>query len=341
MQDIRLSLQEYFERIDNDPIKWGKPCAALLGALLAQNQLGLAAIGGKDSMSGTFRDEVNGQELNVPPTLITFAASAASLVNIVSPEFKRPDSTLYLLHTPMLADETPDFDEYKRNMETLHLLISRGKVFAAHTVRQGGILEAVCKMGFGNMIGSTINDSLSLEDLTTPLYGSVVIEGFLGSDLIGLPKIEALGKTNNNGTLEWKGERIKLSELLPSWQEPLEAVFPTKALPSARPENKTFIEPQDYFERSDVYPKPVPPSPEWLFWPCLVLTVSMTPSAPLSWQAALRLILLSLPTKPHFKPRIPAKPLLELSAIRKCWFCPAALALVMSLKGLANFCIRI
>ena len=255
MQDIRLSLQEYFERIDNDPVKWGKPCAALLGALLAQNELGLAAIGGKDSMSGTFRDEVNGQELNVPPTLITFAASAASLVNIVSPEFKRPDSTLYLLHTPMLADETPDFDEYKRNMETLHLLISRGKVFAAHTVREGGIVEAVCKMGFGNMLGCTLKDSFSLEDLTTPLYGSVVIEGFLGSDLIGLPKIELLGETNNNASLEWKGERIKLSELLPNWQEPLEAVFPTKAMPSARPENQTFIEPQDYLERSDVYPK--------------------------------------------------------------------------------------
>ena len=255
MQDIRLSLQEYFERIGDDPEKWGKPAAALLGALLAQKQLGLGAIGGKDSMSGTFRDEATGEVLNVPPTLITFAASPANIVDVVSPEFKRMDSTIYLLRMPQRNDYTPDWDEYKRNMKTLNQLISRGKVFAAHSVRSGGILEAIAKMGFGNMIGATLSDKLSIADLTTPLYGSVVIEAFLGADLNGLPKIEELGSTNNTASLNWKDEQIKLSELFPVWEEPLESTFPTQAMPAAKPEGKTNLEPQDWSDRNDIRPR--------------------------------------------------------------------------------------
>lgn len=261
LEDLRLSLQEYFERLGDDPARWGKPCSALLGALIAQKKLGLAAIGGKDSMSGTFRDENSGQELNVPPTLIAFAAAPANIVDVISPEFKDVDSPLFLLRAPLLSDCTPDLDEFKRNMQTLNLLISRGKVLAAHGVRQGGIAAALCKMGFGNMIGATLDDRLSLEDLTFPLYGSVIIEGFLNADLEGLPQIEHIGKTNNNASLGWKGEKIKLSELLPAWEEPLEKVFPTRAIPAARPRDKSRVEPQDWKERSQILPKTSVPAP--------------------------------------------------------------------------------
>ena len=261
LEDIRLSLQEYFERLGDDSARWGKPTAALLGALLAQKNLGLAAIGGKDSMSGTFRDEKSGQELNVPPTLIAFAAAPANIVDIISPEFKSVESPLFLLRAPLLDDGTIDFDEFKRNMKTLNQLISKGKVMAAHGVRHGGMVEALCKMGFGNMIGATLNDNLELKDLTFPLYGSVIIEGFLDADLEGLPKIEQIGYTNNTASLDWKGEKIKLSELFPSWEEPLENVFPTRAIPAARPKEKTFISPEDWKERNYVFPKTSVPAP--------------------------------------------------------------------------------
>lgn len=280
LKDIRLSLQEYFERIGLEPAKWGKPCAALLGALLAQKELGLAAIGGKDSMSGTFRDEETGQELNVPPTLIAFAAAPANIVDVLSPEFKRPDSTLYLLRTPFLADQTPDLPEFKRNMETLHRLASQGKLFAAHSVRSGGIVEAVCKMAFGNMIGCELNPSFSLRDLSFPLYGSVVLEAYLGADLEGLPNVQKLGATNTSACLCWNGESVALSELLPAWQEPLETVFPTRAMPALRPALKAtvdkpgpghelgpepscelYIAPEDWFERYASRPKHTVPRP--------------------------------------------------------------------------------
>ncbi len=261
LEDLRLSLQEYFERLGTDPARWGKPTAALLGALIAQKRLGLAAIGGKDSMSGTFRAEDSDRELNVPPTLIAFAAAPANIVDIISPEFKDVDSPVYLLRAPLYPDGTPDFDEFKRNMQTLNRLISRGKVPAAHGVRSGGMVEALCKMSFGNMIGVSLNADLTLEELTTPLYGSVIIEGFLDADLEGLPQIKQIGTTNNRGTLEWKGEKIKLTELLPVWEEPLESVFPTRAMPAARPKDTPFVEPQDWKERNYAYPKTSVPAP--------------------------------------------------------------------------------
>ena len=261
LEDLRLSLQEYFERLGNDPVRWGKPAAALLGALAAQKRLGLAAIGGKDSMSGTFRDEQSGRELNVPPTLIAFAAAPANIVNIISPEFKDVDSPVYLLKAPLRPDATPDFDEFKRNMQTLHQIISRGKALAVHGVRSGGIVEALCKMGFGNMIGVTLDEGLSLEELTSPLYGSVIIEGFLAADLEGLPQIKQIGVTNNHSALEWKGEKIKLSELLPAWEEPLENIFPTRAIPAARPKEAGSISPHDWKDRSWSCPSTSTPAP--------------------------------------------------------------------------------
>ncbi|MCK5674078.1 MAG: phosphoribosylformylglycinamidine synthase, partial [Spirochaetales bacterium] len=166
-RSIRLTFQEYFESLGNDRTKWGKPFAALLGSLKVQQELSISAIGGKDSMSGTFN------ELAVPPTLAAFAVSVGEASHIVSPEFKFHGSDVIILTFPRDKDELPDFEIMRSNLDFLHTLIKEGKISAAQSVRFGGIAEAISKMCFGNMIGIELEEGF---DFFEPLYGSVIVE---------------------------------------------------------------------------------------------------------------------------------------------------------------------
>ena len=187
----RLTLQEYFEKLGNDEIKWGKPFAALLGAYQAQMDLGIPAIGGKDSMSGTFGD------LDVPPSLVAFAIDVEKAKNVISPEFKNTDSNLVLLVAEKNDDMTLKVDGFKKNLEKLHNLILEGKVLSASSIKYGGLVEALTKMTLGNGIGVEIH-GLNKEELFKLSYGSLLLE--VGKD-VDIDKVfqgcafKAIGKT--------------------------------------------------------------------------------------------------------------------------------------------------
>lgn len=222
---IRLSLQEYFERLGKEPIRWGKPMAALLGALKAQRELGVAAIGGKDSMSGSFK------ELNVPPTLVAFAVAASKTQNIISSEFKRANSKVVLISSVRDEKELPDFNVLKRNFNKITQLMKAGRVSAAFSVKGGGIAEAVSKMSFGNRIGMSFTEDITAEELFRPDYGSIILELNEAEDLneaFDNVSYKLLGYTQEKETIEVCGEEISLEEAYKAYEEPLEAVFPTK-----------------------------------------------------------------------------------------------------------------
>lgn len=225
---IRLSLQEYFEKLGNNRITWGKPFSALLGAYYAQKRLGIAAIGGKDSMSGSFLD------LHVPPTLIAFAASIADASALLSPEFKSAESQVILLTTPRLQDETPDFKILADNLAITHDLIKRGVVLSAQSVRMGGIAAALSKMCFGNRIGFAFGQKLTNDQLFAPDYGSILLElpaSANVSDLLGSTAFTFLGRTTNKPSISMGNECLPLEEAYKSWASPLEEVFPVYATP--------------------------------------------------------------------------------------------------------------
>ena len=173
---IRLTFQEYFERLGNNPSRWGKPFAALLGAYQAQSDLGLPAIGGKDSMSGSFG------QLDVPPTLVSFAVAVEKARKIVSNELKKVGSKLVLLMAEKNDDYTLNVETFKNNLEALYKLTSNKKVLSASTVRFGGIAETLSKISFGNKIGIKFN-GLSKEELFGLNYGSVIVEVATDEDL--------------------------------------------------------------------------------------------------------------------------------------------------------------
>lgn len=229
-RSIRLSLQEYFEKLGNDSSKWGKPFAALLGAYHAQMQLGIPAIGGKDSMSGTFMD------LNVPPTLVAFAVTATDTRNLISPEFKRPDSQVVLIPIARDANELPDFDLMSTTYQRITQLIHAGKIIAAHPVRGGGTAEALSKMAFGNRIGFLMEEqSYPPEELTTllfaPAYGSLVAEIRADVDVneaLDTIPYKLLGRTQVEEMIAIGSMTLSLQEAQAAWEEPLETVFPTQ-----------------------------------------------------------------------------------------------------------------
>ena len=163
-----LTLQEYFEKLREEPTRWGKPFVALLGAYYAQKQLKIAAIGGKDSMSGSYN------ELDVPPTLVSFCIGETDTTKVVSNEFKKPNSKVMFLETKMGQDDILDFDNLKENYEIINKLIKEEKVLSVSTVTNGGIADVITKSCMGNKIGFEIKNSDI--DLFYPYYGSFVIE---------------------------------------------------------------------------------------------------------------------------------------------------------------------
>lgn len=225
-ESCRLTFQEYFERTSSDKA-WGKPTAALLGALEAQKAMGTASIGGKDSMSGTFED------LSVPPTLVSFAVTTENANNIQSGEFKKTGSYIYAALQPYTENLAPDFDVFKANASAIYNLNKEGKILSMYTVGAGGIAEAVSKMSFGNGIGCKLNTNAQ-ELLFIPQYGTILLETsekldtkqwlYIG-DTIAEKEIRVDyvdSKTSSTNTLV-----ISIEEAQCSWENKLEKVFPS------------------------------------------------------------------------------------------------------------------
>ena len=218
---MRFSCQEYFERMTSDPLTWGKPTAALLGALKMQEAFGLPSIGGKDSMSGSFETEHG--PIHVPPTLIAFGITPVKTGNVISPEFKWEGDRLYLVrHTP-LANKMPNVEQLKRNWDNINAKIKDGTIVAAWSVGFGGVAEALCKMSFGNAFGFDVK--LTEEDLFNLAYGSIVIETdgeveFENAELIGDVTSGEDGNVRVNGT------SISIFELMDFNGSLFEKVYP-------------------------------------------------------------------------------------------------------------------
>ncbi|ACL74881.1 phosphoribosylformylglycinamidine synthase [Ruminiclostridium cellulolyticum] len=221
----RLTLQEYFEKPGKDAKRWGKPLSALLGAYYAQMKLGTAAIGGKDSMSGSFMD------MDVPPTLVSFAVNTVNVDNVISNEFKGVGSRVVLLKVKLDDNILPDFDELDRVYSRVNKLAKEKAILSASSVRSGGIAEIISKMAFGNMIGFTLKGIADVSLLFKPFYGSLILEIPENIDLTkaleGL-RYTVLGVTTANSEININGTVIDLGELSHKWQEPLEKVFPTR-----------------------------------------------------------------------------------------------------------------
>ena len=212
-EDVYLTFQEYFERLGKDPYRWGKPLAALLGAFKAQMDLGIGAIGGKDSMSGTF------ENLDVPPTLVSFAVTTGKTSQVVSPEFKAAGHQLCLLKPEKDPNGLPVVRSLVNNFNLVTELLRSGKAVSAYTPGMGGVAEAVMKMSFGNGIGADLTAYVSLEELFDYAYGSFVLEMADGS--VG----QVLGTTNDGGTLRYGSEAVDLQQLLDVYEGKLEPVY--------------------------------------------------------------------------------------------------------------------
>ena len=228
-KDIYLTFQEYFERLGTDKNRWGKPLSALLGGYLAQKELGIAAIGGKDSMSGSFND------IDVPPTLVSFAVAPLRAKNAKSSEFKGTDNLVFWIKPKYDENNMPNFDSLKSMYNMLCMMMNDTKVNliqSAWAVGYGGVMEAVTKMGFGNNIGFQFNDCCDKKDLFKACYGSVILEvkGIGATGLMGdMVDVIKLGHTTEEPVIQIAGETMELSELCAAWQKPLEEVFATKA----------------------------------------------------------------------------------------------------------------
>ncbi|MCD4837060.1 phosphoribosylformylglycinamidine synthase [Merdimmobilis hominis] len=212
-----MSFQEYFGKVKDDPARWGKPFAALLGALKAQLELGIGAIGGKDSMSGTFED------IDVPSTLISFAVSTAQVDKVVSGEFKKSGSPVYLLQPEFDKNGLPCFDSVKKVFDTVEKLISEKKVLSAYTLGIGGVAAAVSKMAFGNSIGFAFAEKQDENTLFKTSYGGFVLE--TAEEIDGLP---LLGHTTEDFTVKVNGATVDLCKAQEVWENKLAPIFPAQ-----------------------------------------------------------------------------------------------------------------
>ena len=213
-----LTFQEYFERTNNDPERWGKPLSALLGGFEAQLQLGIGAIGGKDSMSGTF------EHIDVPPTLVSFAVSLADSRKVVSPEFKSINSSVALLLPKYKEDGTPDFESVKEVFSKVENLIDSKEAIAVWTLGYGGVAEAVAKMAFGNQIGFRFTRDMDETLLFNPVYGGFIVE--LDGNSKAVNQLDIIGVTSSDTDIKLAdGTSISLADLQNAYENKLEKVF--------------------------------------------------------------------------------------------------------------------
>ncbi len=216
-EDVYLTFQEYFEKPGKNPARWGKPAAALLGAFRAQLDYGIASIGGKDSMSGTF------EKIDVPPTLVSFAVTTGSVNDVVSNDFKGAGHRVLWLKPEVGSDGLPVASSVLSLYETVHDLMRAGKVLSAYTPTYGGIAEAVFKMAIGNGIGFRYADTLTQKDLFGYSYASFLLE--MADDTF-VEHAVVIGETVTEAILEKDGERIPQTLLLQLYEDRLESVFP-------------------------------------------------------------------------------------------------------------------
>ena len=236
--DVYLTFQEYFEKPGKDGKRWGKPLAALLGAFEAQMALGIGAIGGKDSMSGSF------EKLDVPPTLVSFAVTMAKTGEICSPETKTPGNRVILLRTETDADGLPETGSLLANFSKVTALLRSGKAVSCYTPGMGGIAEAILKMSVGNGLGFRFADGWTAADLTEVRTGDFLLE-VTGDTAEGV----LLGEVTGDGKLSLGAESVSLSSLQQLWEDKLEKVYPCNIpTPADRAENVSF--------EADTWPAP-------------------------------------------------------------------------------------
>lgn len=236
-EDVYLTFQEYFEKPGQCGKRWGKPLAALLGAFEAQKNLGIGAIGGKDSMSGSFED------LDVPPTLVSFAVTTEKVKNIISPEFKKAGNKVVLIKPQYDENGLPKTDSLLSIFDKINALIKSGKAISCYTICLGGIAEAVIKMCLGNGFGFKFNDALSLNDVFSYNYASFILEV---TDSQGL---DVIGEVTDKTTLKFADEEVEMSEISELYESKLEGVYSCNITEKAE-----TIENFNY--KADFYPTP-------------------------------------------------------------------------------------
>ena len=220
---IRFTFQEYFRRMTEDPKRWSQPFAALLGAYDAQMGFGLPSIGGKDSMSGTFND------IDVPPTLVSFAVDVAKDKDIITPEFKKAGSKIVLMEVPRNEYDLPEYDKVMDAYEKFHADVQAGNIISAYALDSKGIAAAVSKMAFGNAMGVKIEDNVAPEDLFSVGFGNIIAE-------VPAEKVASLGiaytvigEVTDKAAIEYKDMTISLKDAEEAWTSTLEKVFPTRS----------------------------------------------------------------------------------------------------------------
>lgn len=228
-ENIYLSFQEFFGKLGDNPDKWGLPISALLGAFRAQEELGFAAIGGKDSMSGSYED------IDVPPSLISFAITSADVNDVISSEFKAKEHDVYIISPKYGEDKLPIASSIKNCFELIKNIQGKGLIESMYAAGFGGIAEAVMKMSFGNKIGFRYDEALKLEDLFSWNYGSIILE--TNEDISNLEFIKdisknvifkKLGKTLNEKIISYDKEEISIEDLISHSEEKLEPIYSTK-----------------------------------------------------------------------------------------------------------------
>ncbi len=238
---IYFTFQEYFKRLGEDSKRWGEPMAALLGAYSAQMGFGLASIGGKDSMSGSFND------IDVPPTLCSFAIDVAKTEDVVTSEFKDAGNAIIEINIKRDEYGLPDYEDMKKTYSALYEDMHAGKILSAYAVGFGGIVEAVSKMGFGNGIGAVIDSSVSESKMLQKDYGAIICEvKETDVDALKAPAVR-IGCTAENGSFHYRDVDITMEEALAAWTGTLEKVFPT----SSNVKQEAVRE--DIYNTSDIY----------------------------------------------------------------------------------------
>ena len=213
-EDVYLTFQEYFEKPLKDGKRWGKPLSALLGAFMAQKDFEIAAIGGKDSMSGSF------ENIDVPPTLVSFAVTTEKVDSIISPEFKKVGSKVVLIKPEYTSANLPCASSQKELSNLVNKLISDKKVFSAYTPTYGGVAEAIMKMSFGNSIGFKYSDDVSVQEMFSYNYGAFVLEV---SDDVNIGQV--IGYTTKEFEISYKNDKVDLNDLLSKYENKLEPIF--------------------------------------------------------------------------------------------------------------------
>ena len=219
---IRFTFQEYFRRMNSDPERWSQPFAALLGAYDAQLGFGLPSIGGKDSMSGTFNN------IDVPPTLVSFAVDVAKEKDIITPEFKTPGDSIVLFEIERDEYDLPVYDKVMKLYDEIHELIGKGVIKAAYSVDAKGVVAAISKMAFGNKLGIKVNDDVTVETLFGKGIANIVAEVDIAK-LSEVKNAKVIGEVTDTKSFVYGDVTITMDEALAAWEGTLEKVFQTKS----------------------------------------------------------------------------------------------------------------